>query len=391
MRLDLAAPAAAGNVGIDWSRLARRVIIVGAAVFAVAQLYIQARGSEYGIDFRGATWQAARTLLAGHSPYAPASSAALLHLGNGFVNSPLLGELGVPFAPLPFPVAIVAFDAVCVLALSAALWVLEVRDWRVYALSLCCFPFVSSLVLGQPDPLLALLAAIAWRYRDSWPGALAVGALIASKFLPWPLVVWLLVTRRFRQAAIAIASVPVLLIAGWAGIRFNGLTGYARLVAADARAFETRSHSLLAAFAHTGLSLPFATLLGTATAVAIAAAVVVVSRRSDLGWFTAALALSLLSGPILWQHYLVLLLVPLVAQRRRHPDLAAWLCVALLWLSPTETPSTLWQGWLIPLLVCAIVIRIAILARLDRPEAARGERGPSLTRPAPATPPPTLA
>jgi Glycosyltransferase family 87 len=84
---------------------------------------------------------------------------------------------------------------------------------NVYLLALCSFPFITSLALGQPDGLLAWPAAAAWRSRDdSWRGAAAVGLLIAAKLLAWPLIVWLLATRRFRQAGVAGGSAAVFLV-----------------------------------------------------------------------------------------------------------------------------------------------------------------------------------
>jgi len=269
----------------------------------------------------------------------------------------------VPFTPLPFTLAIVAFDVMCAVALAAAIRVAGVRDWRIYALSLCSFPFVSSVVLGQPDALFALAAALAWRYRDSPRGAVVVGVVIAAKFLAWPLLIWLLVTRRFRQAAIAACSIPAVLLLSWSLIGFKGLTSYPSLVAADAKAFEAKSHSILAAFLRTGLSEPLAMVLAIIAAVSIGATVARVSRGTDLGWFTAALTVGLLSSPILWQHYLLVLFVPAAVLHRRDPDRITWLLIAALWLSPTETPPALWQSWLIPALASALAIRTAFLTR----------------------------
>jgi hypothetical protein len=53
------------SVERDW--LGRRAVIIGAFAFAAVEVYIQARGSEYGLDFRGSTWQADRALMDGRS------------------------------------------------------------------------------------------------------------------------------------------------------------------------------------------------------------------------------------------------------------------------------------------------------------------------------------
>src|SRR5204863_5637362 len=127
--------------------------------------------------------------------------------------------------------------------------------------ALASYPFVSSIVLGQPDALLLLGAALAWRYRGSWRGAAAVGTVIALKLLAWPLLLWLVATRRFRQAGVA-AAVAIGLTAGsWAAIGFEGLSQYPRLLSADATAFQVRSRSVVAAAVGLGATPHAARLL----------------------------------------------------------------------------------------------------------------------------------
>src|SRR5436305_405060 len=79
------------------------------------------------------------------------------------------------------------------------------------------------------------------------------GALVAAKLLAWPLVIWMLVTRRTRGAAITVVSAAGLALAGWSLIGMHGLLGYPGLLAADAHAFEARSHSLVAVAMSLGL------------------------------------------------------------------------------------------------------------------------------------------
>jgi alpha-1,2-mannosyltransferase len=342
---------------IDWRRLGRRSLIAAMAVLAVSQLVLVSVGTQYGFDFRGGTWQAGRALLHGTSPYPTPNPANLLHVANGFIDPPPLAVIGAPFALLPFPVAVILWNLSCASAFVLALRVAGVTDRRLYVLALGSFPFVSSLALGQPDGLLALLAALAWRYRDSPRGAIAAGTLIAAKLLAWPLVVWLLVTRRTRLAGIAALSGGAWLAASWACIGFKGLLAYPHLLAADAAAFGPRSHSFVAAISRLGLHLP-AVQLGTLIGVAVGVAVVVRARGSDRGSFAAAIVAGLLCSPILWQHYLVLLFVCL-AVLRRFRDPLVWLLMALLWLSPGETPATEWQAWLVPVIAATVVIRAA--------------------------------
>src|SRR5919197_2069141 len=236
------------------------MVLVG-ALLAAFTMYGNAKSHAYVFDFRGGVWAASRDVLAGRSPYPPPEAEKLLAVGNAYIAPPLLAVLTVPLSLLPFVPALVVWDVVCTAALVLALRILGVRDWRVYGLALTSFPFVAGVVLGQPGGLLALCAAVAWRYRSSWRGAAAVGIVIALKLLAWPLLLWLVVTRRFRQAGTA-AAVAIAATAGsWALIGFAGLSQYGRLLAADATAFQARSNSVVAAALRLGTTAPVARFL----------------------------------------------------------------------------------------------------------------------------------
>jgi Glycosyltransferase family 87 len=359
---------------INWRRLTRRSFIAGAFVLAAVQLVYAASGNEYGLDFFGGTWHAGNAVLNGLNPYPPAESGwRLLHASSGFMTPPPLALLGIPFSLVPFSAAVLSFNLLCAGAAIIALRLLDVSDKRVWLLVLCSFPFVSSLALGQPDGLFALAAAAAWCWRDDrWRGGVAGGVLIAAKLLAWPLVIWLLFTRRYRQAAVTTASAVATLLGSWAVIGFHGLGSYPRLLRDDARTYEYRSHSLVSGFMHLGLSTQAAVVASLVAVVAIGAGIVGIARRSDAGWFTAALVVGILSSPIVWDHYLVMLLVCLAATRRPR-DRVCWVLMAVLWACPVENPANLWQAWIVPLVACALALRIGFLSRsswVQRPVAA---------------------
>ncbi len=318
--------------------------------------------SPFGFDYHG-IWRAGQQILAGRSPYLAANPRELLVVGNSFVSPPLLAVISIPFSLLPFRVGLVLWDLLCAAAFAGALCVVGVRDRRVYVLAGCAFPFLVSLIMGQPDGLFALAAAAAWRYRGSWPGAVAVGILVAAKLLAWPLLLWLVVTRRIRCSLVALASVAALLVLSWSPIGFGGLVDYPRLLSADARAFETRSHSITALAMRLGLSGTLSTAVTVAVAVAIALLIARAARGSDLGWFTAALALGLFVSPMLWTHYLLLLFVAL-AIGRPTADWVWLLAATAFVLSPVE-PA---HGWQIAL-VLVTAITIAVTAGSSPPAA----------------------
>jgi hypothetical protein len=278
------------------------------------------------------------------------------------MTPPLLALIGVPFSLLPFSVAIALFNVTCAAGMVGALRVMGITDRRLHLLALCSFPFVSSLAMGQPDALFAVAAAYAWKYRDhAWRGAFAAAILIAAKLLAWPLVIWLLVTRRTRQACVAAASTVLILLTTWACIGFHGLLEYPRLLADDAKTYENKSHSFVAAFMHVGMPAGPAVVLAVLAAVALGAAIAAVGRGRDSAWFTAAIVVGIMSSAIVWEHYLVLLYVCLAAMGLLR-ERVSWLLVAALWIAPVENPMNLWQAWLVPVIVTILVVRAGALS-----------------------------
>jgi hypothetical protein len=350
---------------VDLRRVARRCLIGGTMALAIVVIWKRAPDHLYGFDFRGGAWLAGKDLLHGVSPYAQPDPRLLFGLRNSFVTPPPLAVLAAPFSLLPFKLAIALWNLTCVGAFIGALWIVGLRDWRMYALALCSLPLVESLWTGQPDACLALLLALGWRYRDSWRGALAVGALVAAKLFAWPLLIWFFVTKRYRLGALSAISVAAVLALSWALIDFKGLAMYPRLLAADARAFENWMYSISAVggIMHLGTSAHLATLLAALFGLLVALAVAASARGSDEGWFTAAIVLGLLASPILWAHYLVLLFVPLAIGRRA--TVGPWLVGCAFWVCLFEGPFGLRVGLT---LGAAVAIALWSNARL-RPTA----------------------
>ena len=340
------------------------IALVGALVAGLT-IYLNAKNHNFGFDFRGGEWAAGKDVLAGRSPYPAPDAAHLVAVGNAYIPPPLLAVLSAPLSLLPMVPAAIVLDVVSTAALALALRIVGVRDWRVYGLALTSFPCVSTIVLGQPDGLLALGVALAWRYRSSWRGAAAAGLVIALKLLAWPLLLWLVVTRRFRQAGVAAAVAIAATAASWSVIGFKGLSQYPRLLSADATAFQAGSRSVVAAALGLGAAAHTARLLALLVAAAVAATVWRLASDRDLGAFAAALAFGLLSSPILWMHYFVLLLAPLAVAHRRAG--AAWLLTIAFWISPTDLRGPVWKV----VCVLALTATLSVLAaKRPRPRAA---------------------
>ena len=69
--------------------------------------------------------------------------------------------------------------------LVGALLALDVRDWRCYPVALLYPPTVENVEYGAVGPILVLLVALGWRYRERIAVAsLSVGAAIVAEGLP---------------------------------------------------------------------------------------------------------------------------------------------------------------------------------------------------------------
>ena len=111
--------------------------------------------------------------------------------------------------------------------IAVALWLLELRDWRCYALTGVFLCTRSAIDLGTIEPVLLLAVAVAWHWRDrALRAGGAAGVAIVLKLFLWPLAVWLALTRRVRAAVVALAAAVALALVSWATIGFAGIGDY---------------------------------------------------------------------------------------------------------------------------------------------------------------------
>ena len=270
-------------------------------------------------DF-GDFYAAAEAVLRGDNPYQADLSRDWL----GFVYPPLLAWLLTPLTLLPVTTAVSVWAALTLLFVVAGLWVLGVRDWRCYPLALLS-PFARETIeFGAIDGLLLLAVALTWRYRDApVRAAAASGFTIALKLFLWPLALWLGLSGRIRTAVLSCASAAAFLLVPWAFIGFQGLGGYRDLLGDVARQ-QDGSYSLAALAEQLDVAATFARTLS----VALAAILLFLAFRAarepgredrvrDRRSFTLALAAALTLTPVVWNHYLLLLFVPVAIARPR--------------------------------------------------------------------------
>ena len=299
-------------------------------------------GKHLGFDYRP-LWEASRHVFDGASPY-PATTAAL-HDEQQFVYPPLAALLAAPLAVFPFGIAAAVLAALELAGTLLTLRVLEVRDWRCYGVVLLWYPVIQNLLIGSITSLLALGLAIVWRHRDDPRVTTPVAAAVAAtKVFLWPLLFWLAATRSrvaVRAAALAVAAVAL----SWTVVGFAGLGSYPHLLDKVSSLEEWKSYSTVALGMALGLPAGAARALAVAVGLIVLLSVFVVARRggedADRRAFVLAIAAAFLFSPIVWTHYLALLVVPIAITRRTLSPL--WFVPLAMWLTPGQSDGHAWR------------------------------------------------
>jgi hypothetical protein len=343
MRSSDASPETAPQGGASARGLARAAplaardlayVLIGLFALVSALLVIRAgfRDDTIGFDFRGTLWDAAHAIRDGRSPY-PAPVESEVEVGNPALYPPFLMLLVTPLTVLPWWLGMTFWTAIQVGAIAGALAVLGVRDLRCYALALISIPVMGGLTWGNAGLLLVPLVALVWRWRDHWLRAGAVAGLaIAAKLFVWPLLVWLVGTRRYRAAAAAAVATAGVVLVPWAAIGFDGLTAYPDLLRVAERVYSSHSFSIATALAGLGLEAELASRLTLAVGVLIAALAFFAGRRgADEVSVALAVLAAILGSPIVWEYYYALLLVPLAIARPRFSGL--WMMLPLMYVT----------------------------------------------------------
>jgi hypothetical protein len=298
-----------------------------------------------GFDFVGTLWEPARALLHGGSIYPEPVRESIL-VGNPSVYPPAAIVAAIPLALLPQVAAAWLWCALLSASVLLALWILGVRDWRCYVVAVTSPVVVQGTVFGNLTVLLVLGIAVAWRYRDrTRTVGLAVGVGVAAKLVLWPLLVWLVLTKRYRAAAWAVVSAVAVVFGAWTLVGFEGLTDYPALLRELQDVYATRSVSLGTVAGGFGAS--------TSTAVAACwiagllllgvAAWLARGPDGDRRAFTLAVLACILASPIVWPYYFAFLLVPIAITWPRFAPV--WLYGYAIWLVGVVVPkSTVVEG-----------------------------------------------
>lgn len=339
---------------------------------------LDSSAGDWAFDFRQ-FWQGGNDVVNGVSPY---PSAALLatsgdHLDPSGIQQvfrfPYPAGAAValaPFGAVGFDAAAAVWGAALIVSLFASVWILRVRDWRVMGIVIGSAPVISAVRLGTLTPVMILLLAVVWRWRESrWVAGSALAAAISLKLFLWPLVVWLAATRRWAAAVIAAAVAATATLAAWAAIGFEGMTDYPELLRRLSDVVADRGYSLVALGVEVGLPQGAAQLLPWVVGLSLLVVVFAVARQGgDRSAFSLAIVAAIVLSPIVWAHYFALLVVPLAVA---FPRLSwVWGLMWGFWLIPAqENEGDLWRI-LLAIVAVAGVLAVSVSARL-RPITSR--------------------
>ena len=329
--------------------VASLVLVVGAVLLSA--------GSTLGYDFH-AYANAADRLLHGQPLYDPT-----INVAGGFaiyLYPPPFVLLALPFDLLPAPFAAIAWIGAMGAAflVGAALLPVsrEVR-WSIVLLGGLSWPLAYSLKLGQVGPLLFLLFAAGWRWLDR-PGRLgsiiALGTIV--KVQPAILLGWAALTRRWRAIGVAVGVLLISALLATVVTGFATWSDYVELLRRVSGPVTTPHNFTPGAIAfQLGASETLASAIQLISTVIVLLVVAGTALKSPaaVGYLTAATASQLLS-PLLWDHYAMLLLLPV-----------AWLLDRRRWwaaLIPLATATPIVLLGIVPAAIYPILFAVGLVA-----------------------------
>jgi alpha-1,2-mannosyltransferase len=356
-------------------RLGRAALPVVALVLLAAigglSLASASSAGTLGYDFL-AYHQAANRILSGLPLYDPSVQQTG---GFGLFYYPPSFALAIlPLAPIPAATAVWVWAALSTVAFLVGVAILPVgRDirWLIVLLASLSWPFEYALKLGQVGPLLFLLFAIGWRWLDdarAIGGTAAIGALI--KIQPGLVLVWAALTRRW--AALAVGIVVLVVVAAVATVVVGGASAWSDFVALLRNVSDpiTTPHNFTpgAVAWQLGAASDVALAIQVCSSLLALAVVVGSSLRGSAGSsYLVTVTASQLLSPVLWDHYAMLLLLPVAWLLAR----GQWWAIAIP-LSMSVFTIGVTPPWAYPVAFWVVLVAVAVIGvREHRATSAR--------------------
>lgn len=349
-------------------------------------------------------WSSARSLMTGRSVYAPLSETVGPYLGlvkepgtewhwSVNVHPPTSVLLGVPYQTLDYWNAFLAWNLTSLVALAVSLWLI-VRELKINFTILCCLPLLSGLLLfeplwqqtiqGQLNLFLLLMLTGVWvADRNDRPvvaGAIA-GLALTIKLFPGFLFVYFLFQRRWRALIAGTVSVAGITLATVAVAGTDTYVTYWNVVFPSTGQWWTAwNNASLAGFWFKLFSVEqygrqLTPLIGNMVYARIGTMVswgIVLTVLLPIVWkarsteerdhaFGLTLTAMLLISPVTWEHYFLLLPLPLT----------------LVWMSLPEAGV---RRWLLGLVVVSLGMPLMMIGNNVIPGGFfQGTAGPAHT------------
>jgi alpha-1,2-mannosyltransferase len=336
----------------------------------------------------------------GRDPYPPLGTSAV-YSGNAFVYPWLAAWPFAPFALIGGHAADIAYFVVEGTAVVVGCRIAGLRDPVSIVLVLAAATTIRGFQVGSLNALLFLGCIMAWRFRNRRLGAVPLTAVIAAKLFLLPLLLWLVLARRWALLGWTLGGVGAVLAASFVLGPLSG-GGYLKLLGALSVHESTAGFSLYGLITEdqspTAARLICAVLAAGLILLGLwavrgpgqsdgdrGAGLASLGRRQDgfgeLALFGAAICAALVLTPILWSHYIVLAFVPIVLSRPPRFVLAAASLITWFVAQPASTPFLfeLRDDSRVVLLYAALVVMVAVLA--IRARSAGFTRFPGSDRP----------
>ena len=301
-----------------------------------------------------------------------------------FLYPPTFVPLVLVFGLLPASAATWAWIGLLLAAFAVGVALLPVSRrtrWVVVLLAGQSWPFLYNLKLGQVGPLLFLLFVIGWRWMDRPRVLGAAGALGAAiKLQPGLVLAWALLTRRWAAVAVGAVVLAVLAVLATVLAGPQSWPDYVSLIGRVSDPITTPHNATPGAVAfQLGATRDVASVIQWAsTGLALAAVAWAALRLPAIPSYLAVVIASQLLSPILWDHYAMLLLLPVAWL----VDRGSWWAIAIIVASTVLLVDSI-PVWVYPLehWVCLLAVLAAGVSEQSGPSpraASVAVAGPSV-------------
>lgn len=278
------------------------------------------------------------------------------------VDKPFMPEGGLPFTYTPFAAVLFRMMAALPFPLLTVVWAMANmcavvavaigvtrpwgRGWQLAAAAASCFSTIMAahIMMGQLNAILLLLIVfdVVPRLRPRWlrllPVGVGVGVATAIKLTPVIVIAYLVLTRRYRAAAISLGTVIACFLLGWALLPSSTVDFFRQLPhlagRVDVLGYANTFHNTGVSGILAQHDMPVSPLL--VGAIVCAAGLALAVRIRTLGDGITVVWLSLvacLATPITWVHHWVALPVALILALRFARHLTTRLLVVGLLVS----------------------------------------------------------